>query len=112
MHPKRLTLETGYDFMETKCVKKALKLAKKQPPSRVWVSIPCTAWSSVQNFNQKPGQQAALHKKRKQSVRLLHNVLKVLKRVVETNGYVYFRVANALSRMANTTTLSFHSGVY
>ena len=90
MHPKRLTLETGYDFMETKCVKKALKLAKKQPPSRVWVSIPCTAWSSVQNFNQKPGQRAALHKKRKKSVRLLRNVLKVLKRVVGPKRYVYF----------------------
>ena len=54
------------------------------------MSIPCTAWSSVQNFNQKPGQRAALHKKRKKSVRLLRNVLKVLKRVVGPKRYVYF----------------------
>ena len=82
MHPKRLTLESGYDFMQKECVKKALKLAKKQPPSRVWVSIPCTAWSSIQNFNLKPRQRRALAKRRAEIRHLLHNVLKVLKWVV------------------------------
>ena len=54
------------------------------------MSIPCTAWSSIQNFNQKPSERAALAKKREESRRLLRNVLKVLKRVVGPGRHIYY----------------------
>ena len=87
-----MTLETGYDFREKRCVSKGLKLMKKKlyRPRRVWVSTPCTAWSSIQNLNTKPHQRAALAKKRLESRHLLRNVLKVLKRAVGRNRHIYF----------------------
>ena len=69
---------------------KVLRKLKKSCPSRVRVSIPCNAWSSIQNFNTKPSQKAALAEKRKESRNLLCNVLKVLKRVVSPNRHIYF----------------------
>ena len=90
LHAKRVTLETGYNFKKKGCVSKVLKKIRKSPPSKVWVSIPCTAWSSIQNFNRKPSQQKALAKKRKTSRQLLRNVLKVLKMLVGISCHIYF----------------------
>ena len=87
LHAKRLTVETGYDFLKEGCLSKVFK---RKRPCRVWASIPCTAWSSIQNFNQKPKQRAALCVKRRESRRLLRRVLKVLKWVVGPQRHVYF----------------------
>ena len=87
---KRLTLETGHDFMLWETVLSVRQRMKKRLPRRVWASIPCTKWSAIQNLNQKPSQRAALKRARKESRVLLRNVLHVLKSMVGPRRHMYF----------------------
>ena len=54
------------------------------------MSIPCTPCSSIQNFNQKPRQRAALNRARKESCVLLRQVLQIMKSIVALRRHVYF----------------------
>ena len=87
---KRLTLETGYDIMKKATVRRVCKQMKKKKPRRAWASIPCTPWSAMQNFNQKPSQRTALNRARKESRVLLRNALQILKSMVGVRRHVYF----------------------
>lgn len=88
---QRLTLETGFDFSRSHASKKAISRGRKRPPTRAWCSPPCTAWSSLQNFNQKTAKQKrALKRKRRNSRRLVQNCVKVLLWVVSQGGHFYY----------------------
>ena len=54
------------------------------------MSIPCTPWSAIQNFNQKPGQRAARKRARQESRVLLRHVLQILKNMAGRRRHWYF----------------------
>ena len=47
---RRLTLETGYDFALAKASSKALQLAERKKSKIFWISVPCKAYSPLQNM--------------------------------------------------------------
>ena len=54
------------------------------------MSIPCTPWSAIQNFNQKPGQRAARKRAIQESRVLLGHVLQILKNMAGRRRHRYF----------------------
>eukprot|EP00969_Alexandrium_andersonii_P106832 4712777-Alexandrium_andersonii.AAC.1 len=56
-----------------------MELAMEQRPRRLWFSLPCTAWGSMQNASQKDiGQVFALSQKRKQSKKMARAVTQLV----------------------------------
>ena len=54
------------------------------------MSIPCTPWSAIQNFNQKPRQRRARKRARQESRLLLGHVLHILEKMVGGRRHWYF----------------------
>ena len=54
------------------------------------MSIPCTPWSAIQNFNQKPMQRRARKRARQESRLLLGHVLQMLKHMAGLGRHWYF----------------------
>lgn len=88
---RRLTLSTGYDFSKTKHGRRGCREAKQAKPGRCWLSLPCTAWSSMQNANiNKPGHAEKLVRMRKESITMMGNCLPLALAVVENGGHFYY----------------------
>lgn len=91
LRTRRLTLETGWDLSldESRC--RALVLARRENPRKVWVSLPCTAWSCMQNANRRTRlQRTRLMIARHHSRQCLSVCLPVCEQVVAEGGHFYF----------------------
>ena len=79
MHARRINLRGGFDLMRHHSIEEVISLAKRTRPRRIWISVPCGPWSSVQNANQwNDEQRQQLMNKRKRSRRLIKNVRTML----------------------------------
>ena len=84
---KRLTLETGWDFRKAHAGRKARLEAQHKRVMKVWLSLPCTPWSSIQNLNlNRPSAVRKKEKGREESRRMLQVCLPVLRVVTLCNG--------------------------
>ncbi len=91
MRARRLTLETGYDFREASAARQMLREAQLERPDRLWLALPCTPWSTMQNANQRtPRQRVELQSKRAESMVMLQHCLRTCLCVVKQGGEVYF----------------------
>ena len=92
LRAERLTLETGWDLSTEAAGAEARKLALGKKVLRVWLSLPCTPWSSIQNLNALvPSAMAKRSEGRKLSRKMLRVCLPVLLTVFEANGgHFYF----------------------
>ena len=87
----RITLETGWDLSNVGAGMRLCRKVKADRVKKAWLSLPCTAWSCMQNANQQtPRQRAILAKKRHHSKRMLAVSLPVLEEVVRHGGDFYF----------------------
>ena len=70
---------------------KAAKWCDRHRPRFAWFSPPCTAWSPLQNFNQKNRlQRSHLNSCRVDSRQLIRGGLHILFLVAKRGGHVYF----------------------
>ena len=53
----RWNYESQFDLEKMDCVQKAIEAIPAQRPSKIWASLRCTPWISIQNLNQKTPQQ-------------------------------------------------------
>ena len=91
LHTRRLTLETGWDLSLEDSRRRALVLAQRENPRKVWVSLPCTAWSSMQNANRRTKlQRTRLILARHYSRQCLNVCLPICEHVVGQGGHFYF----------------------
>ena len=78
MKAERKTLETGYDIGKVETTMKLKSEMRKSMPKRMWFSLRCTAYTSIQNINQRtPDQIEKLRKKRLTSNREVLQALEV-----------------------------------
>lgn len=72
-------------------VKRLWRKVRSDKVKKAWLSLPCTAWSSMQNANKRTWRQRqTLAKKRLHSKRMLATSLPVLEEVVRRGGDFYF----------------------
>ena len=87
----RITLETGWDLSNVGAGMRLCRKVKADRVKKAWLSLPCTAWSCMQNANkQTPRQRAMLAKKRLHSKKMLAVSLPVLEEIVRHGGDFYF----------------------
>ena len=90
---RRLTLETGYDFALAKASSKALQLAERKKSKIFWISVPCKAYSPLQNMR-KYGNTAksrkVLARKQADTDKIVENTLSPCKPAVLEGQHVYF----------------------
>ena len=80
-----------YDLLRKQTLVKLLGEAGERKPRKVWFSPPCTDWPSTENLNARtPEQTAALERRRRRSLMLIFNGVKVLEAVLENGGDVYW----------------------
>ncbi len=88
---KRLTLETGFDFLSESAVQKALQRVETHRPRKAWCSPPCTKWSLLQNLTKRNHvQKLKLARERARSQKLIHNCVDILLRVAARGGDIYY----------------------
>ena len=84
---ERLTLETGWDFSDHAIGLAAEEKAVADGVKKVWLSLPCTPWSLIQNLNNKrPTAVKKKEKGRRLSRKMLRICLPVLRAVTLGNG--------------------------
>ena len=54
----RINLEQGYDLRKQTAWNDLKTKALRERPRKIWFSLPCTAWSMMQNANQRTPEQA------------------------------------------------------
>ena len=90
---RRLTLETGYDFVLAKASTKALGLAERKKPKIFWISVPCKAYSPLQNMR-KYGNTAKsrkiLARKQADTDKIVENTLSPCKPALLEGHHAYF----------------------
>ena len=87
---RRLTLETGWDLSLEDSRRRALVLARRENPRKIWVSLPCTAWSAMQNANRRTRlQRTRLMVTGHHSRQCLTVCLPICEHVVEQGGHFY-----------------------
>ena len=80
----RWNYESQFDLEKMDCVQKAIEAIPAQRPSKIWASLRCTPWISIQNLNQKTPQQVEnLRKMRLRSRKQVRHVLKIFKAALE-----------------------------
>ena len=88
---ERLTLETGWDFSKHEDGARAVKQAKSRDVKKVWLSLPCTPWSSIQNLNKRTQEQRwRLRQKKRIGIQMASITLPILLAVVRKGGDFYF----------------------
>jgi hypothetical protein len=88
---ERLTLDTGWDFSKPEDGARAVREVQSRGVKKVWLSLPCTPWSSIQNLNQRTLQQRRrLKKQRRLSRQMAQVTLPVLLAVLREGGGFYF----------------------
>ena len=88
---ERLTLETGWDFSKPEDGARAVREVQSRGVKKVWLSLPCTPWSSIQNLNHRTLQQRRrLKKQRRLSRQMAQVTLPVLLAVLREGGDFYF----------------------
>ena len=91
LYTRRLTLETGWDLSLEDSRRRALVLARRENPRKIWLSLPCSAWSSMQNANRRTRlQRTRLMLARHHSRQCLKVCLPICEHVVEQGGHFYF----------------------
>ena len=63
----------GYDLATCEGVRNCLKLLQKERPEHLWISTECTAYSPMQNLNQRNEEQKARLQQKKQEHRVQHS---------------------------------------
>ncbi|CAK0838883.1 unnamed protein product, partial [Prorocentrum cordatum] len=88
---ERISIENGYNLSTKAGFEAASKKLDEVMPKRAWISLPCTLWTSLTNFNYKtPEARARLEKDRlRDRRRVKYGVLLMLK-IVDNGGEVYF----------------------
>ena len=75
---RRWNYEAGFDLEKPACVQQAIEAIPTQRPSKLWASLRCTPWTSIQNINQRTPQQIEnLRKMRLRSRKQVRHVLKI-----------------------------------
>ena len=90
----RLTLETNYDFAQVAVAEKATSLVKRSGSgARVWISVPCKAYSALQNMR-KGGKTSksmkVLQRKRDQTDVLVKHTCQAGLQAMMQDGYFYY----------------------
>ncbi len=116
---RRLTLETGWDFRKKKCGRSGRQLALNTQAKRGWLALPCTPWSSIQNFNAKRLKIVKkIARDRKVSKKMLGVTLPILLTIVlENKGHFYFEWPTSCQGWQVSELLRFlavlrHAGVH
>ena len=82
----RVCLEDGHDLEKRDTIARLFNRAKTRCPRKVWISIPCSAWTTPQNANQRTDQQRTrLEKRCVRARRLAHNVVDLVEGLLEIN---------------------------
>ena len=82
-----------FDLMRPEIVEQLIELVKQNPGISIWGSIPCTSWCSWQHMSIHrfgPPYLRKLQAKRKESLRLFANFVRVAEVVREGGGHVTF----------------------
>lgn len=86
-----MTLETGYDFSQVQCGSAAVRRALASRPRRSWISVPCTAYTIMQNLRKKTLQsQKKLKRQRLHARRIIRQTLRVARATVRGGGDLYW----------------------
>ena len=73
MSHRRFCYQHGYDVYREATWTKMLSEARLERPQRIWFSLPCTAWSTLQRINYY-GRDKALADRRRKEIKLLRLV--------------------------------------
>jgi len=84
---QRLTIDNGFDFSKKAVRDATLRALDHVCVLGVWFSPPCTAWSSIQNFNRV---SPALLRKRRESRQLLRLCFAILLKALRQGSRIYF----------------------
>jgi hypothetical protein len=57
MRGRRINLEQGYDLRKAATWDRLFQEAVREKPKRLWLSLPCTPWTMMQNFSQRTEAQ-------------------------------------------------------
>ena len=90
---RRWNYEAGFDLEKPACVQQAIEAIPTQRPSKLWASLRCTPWTSIQNINQRTPQQIEnLRKMRLRSRKQVRHVLKIFRAALQydPNIDIYF----------------------
>ena len=89
---RRLTLETRFDFAKAAVAAKAVGLAERRPPLKIWMSPPCTFYSPLQNLRRAKTRRRMkrLKQQRAETDLIVSHCAEVAKPVVLAGGHMYF----------------------
>ncbi|CAK0867947.1 unnamed protein product, partial [Prorocentrum cordatum] len=88
---ERISVENGYNLSTKAGFEAASKKLDEVMPKRAWISLPCTLWTSLTNFNYKtPEARARLEKDRLRDRRRVKYGVLLLLKIVDNGGEVYF----------------------
>ncbi|CAK0814911.1 unnamed protein product [Prorocentrum cordatum] len=88
---ERISIENGYNLSTKAGFEAAGKKLDEVMPKRAWISLPCTLWTSLTNFNyQTPEARARLEKDRLRDRRRVKYGVLLLLKIVDYGGEVYF----------------------
>ena len=94
---RRLTLPR-FDFRRKQCFKRARAMTRTKKPKKLWVSVPCKAYSALQNMRRKRGRTKAaikasaqaLKKERKETDLITRHCLDIVKVCLERDPSTMF----------------------
>ncbi|CAK8989535.1 Dynein heavy chain [Durusdinium trenchii] len=87
----RKMLEDGYDIERDATRVRLLQDQKEEKPKRIWWSLKCTPWTSIQNLNQRNEHQIeALRKKRQKARRGVRIALATLQQMITADPEIKF----------------------
>ncbi|CAK0875282.1 unnamed protein product [Prorocentrum cordatum] len=88
---ERISIENGYNLSTKAGFEAAGKKLDEVMPKRAWISLPCTLWTSLTNFNyQTPEARARLEKYRLRDRRRVKYGVLLLLKIVDDGGEIYF----------------------
>jgi hypothetical protein len=85
----RVNLANGFDLSTRSGIDRALHEAALQKPREAWISIPCTPWTSTENFNVHRNPEK-LAKQRKDSRRMMRLVTELTVLLLQQGAKVAF----------------------
>ncbi|CAK9056929.1 unnamed protein product [Durusdinium trenchii] len=80
---QRWTIEEGFDLEKPECVAEAINALKRDCPTKIWASLRCTPWTSIQHINQRTPQQVNnLRRMRLRSRKQLRHILEIFRQAL------------------------------
>ena len=88
---ERFNKELGADLTQKSVGDNLVRRVKIERPYRCWVSVPCTAYTIMQNLRKKTKLgNRRLAAKRLETRQIVRQCIKVAKQVVRTGGHLYW----------------------